>query len=314
MVVVTQGKNEANRKSLFPTMQRPDIGTLETFIAVVDAGGFSRAAEKLETTPGAVSRRVSALEERLGLRLLNRTTRKLSLTEAGEHYYRDVSAILQALMEAEDRISHHAEEPTGTLRVAAPLSFAVRALAPLLPGFTARFAGLRITLDLDDRLVDILATGADVALRIGELADSSLVARRIGEVKRVVCAAPAYLDRRGEPKTPADLMRHACLHYSNVGLKEEWTLIGERGPEAVEVDGPLCANNGDVLRKAAVGGMGIVSLPDFIVAEDLAAGRLRPVLTGYTTNPLPLSALWPSRQFVPAKVRVFVDYLAEALG
>jgi len=294
-------------------MQRPDIGTLETFVAVVESGGFSRAAEKLETTPGAVSRRISALEERLGLRLLNRTTRKLSLTEAGEHYYRDVSAILLALAEAEDRISHHAEEPRGTLRVAAPLSFGVRALAPVLPAFAARYPGLRVTLDLDDRLVDVLATGADLALRIGHLADSSLVARRIGAVRRIVCAAPAYLERHGEPNRPSDLSRHACLHYSNMGLKEEWTLVGDEGPEAVEVDGPLCANNGDVLRRAAVGGMGIVSLPDFIVAEDLDAGRLRPVLNGYATPLLPLSALWPSRQFVPAKVRIFVDYLAEVL-
>ncbi len=295
-------------------MQRPDIGTLETFVAVVESGGFSRAAEKLETTPGAVSRRVSSLEARLGLRLLNRTTRKLSLTEAGEQYFRDVNGILQALTEAEDRISHHAGEPTGNLRVAAPLSFGVRALAPLLPGFSARFPALRLALDLDDRLVDILSTGADLALRIGPLAESSLVAKRIGEIRRIVCAAPAYLDRHGEPAVPADLARHACLHYSNVGLKEEWTLIGKRGTEVVEVDGPLCANNGDVLREAAIGGMGIVSLPDFIVAEDLAAGHLRAVLSSYETRPLPLSALWPSRQFVPAKVRVFVDYLAEKLG
>lgn len=295
-------------------MQRQDIGTLETFVAVVDAGGFTRAAEKLETTPGAVSRRISALEERLGLRLLNRTTRKLSLTEPGEQYYRDLSNILQALSEAEDRISHHANEPRGTLRVAAPLSFGVRALAAHLPGFTARCPSLRVILDLDDRLVDILSTGADVALRIGPLADSSLVARQIAEVRRVVCAAPGYLRKRGVPQIPADLTRHSCLHYSNVGLKEEWTLIGENGAEVVEVDGPLCANNGDVLREAALGGMGIASLPDFIVAEDLTAGRLQQVLAGYTTRPLPLSALWPSRQFVPAKVRVFVEYLAEAFG
>jgi len=294
-------------------MHKPDIRTLETFVAVVEAASFSRAADKLETTPGAVSRRISALEGRLGLRLLNRTTRKFSLTEAGEQYFRDVSSILQALAEAENRISHHAEKPTGILRVAAPLSFGVRALAPLLPDFSERFPELRVILDLNDRMVDILAMGADVALRIGPLADSSLVVRRIGEVRRTLCAAPAYLDRRGEPKTPEDLTRHACLHYSNVGIKEEWTLVGEGGTMVVEVDGHLCANNGDVLRKAAVGGMGIISLPDFIVTEDLAAGRLRRVLPGYTTHPMTLAALWPSRQFIPAKVRVFVDYLARTL-
>jgi len=197
-----------------PAMQRPDIRTLETFVAVVETGSFSRAAEKLETTPGALSRRVSALERRLGLRLLNRTTRKISLTEAGSQYYADLNDILDALTEAENRIS----------------------------------------------------------------------------------------------------LNHACLHYSNLGVREEWTLLGENGVSVVEVDGPLCANNGDVLREAALRGMGIASLPNFIVAEDLAAGRLRRILPGYRTRLLPLSALWPSRRFAPAKVRVFVDYLAQKLG
>lgn len=294
--------------------QGPDLQALETFVAVVDSGGFSRAAEKLGASTAAVSRRVAALEEHLGLRLLNRTTRQIGLTEAGEQYYRDLRGILQALAEAGDRVTHLSLAPTGTLRVAAPLSFAVRALAPLLPGFLRRYPGLRLTMDLDDRVVDLLATGADLALRIGPLVDSSLVARRIGEVRRVVCAAPGYLTAHGEPRVPADLGRHACLHYSNVGLREEWTLIGPDGPETVEVDGPLCANNGDLLRRAAVGGLGIASLPDFIVAEDLAAGRLRALLPGYTSRPMPLCALWPSRQFVPAKVRLFVDYLTEALA
>jgi DNA-binding transcriptional LysR family regulator len=294
--------------------QRPDIATLETFVAVVETGSLSRAAEKLETTAGAVSRRLTGLEERLGLRLLNRTTRKIRLTEAGEHYYRDVRGILLALTEAEDRASHLSDAPKGTLRVAAPLSFGVRALAPLLPDFMERYPGLQLTLDLDDRMVDILATGADIALRIGPLHDSSLVARRIAVLERVFCAAPAYLERRGEPKAPAELALHACLHYSNVSFKEEWTLVSESDAEVVEVSGPLCANNGDLLREAALGGLGIVSLPEFIVAEDLNAGRLRRVLSGYRTRPLSLSALWPSRQFVPAKVRVFADFLAEKLA
>ncbi len=295
-------------------MDRPDTVTLETFVAVVEAQGFTRAAARLETTAGAVSRRISALEAHLGLRLLNRTTRRFSLTEAGEHYFRDVSAILQALTEAQDRASHLAEAPGGNLRVAVPLSFGVRALAPLLPAFLARYPNLHVTLDLDDRMVDILATGADLALRIGSLADSSLVARRITEFRRVLCAAPGYLARRGEPATPADLVGHACLHYSNVAPRDEWTLIGPHGPETVVVTGPLCANNGDLLRQAAIAGLGIVALPEFLLGDDLAVGRLVPILTGYGTAPLACSALWPSRQFVPAKVRVFVEFLAETLG
>jgi DNA-binding transcriptional LysR family regulator len=297
-------------------MHTPDFATIQTFVTVVETGSLSRAAERLETTTGAVSRRIAALEQRLGLRLLNRTTRKLSLTEAGELYFEDAGNILRALADAEDRVTHLSDSPRGNLRVAAPLSFGVRALAPLLPAFSDRYPGLRVSLDLDDRVVDLLGSGADLALRIGPLADSTLVARRICDFHRVICASHAYLARRGEPAHPADLLGHDCLHYSNVALKDEWA-FGDREAsgtmQVVEVTGPLCANNGDVLRRAAVGGMGICALPDFIAAEDLAAGRLKPILAGFPGPALTLWALWPSRRFVPAKVRVFVDYLTESL-
>ena len=295
-------------------MSAPDLASLETFVAVVDAGGFSRAAERLETTTGAVSRRISALERRLGLRLLNRTTRQLNLTEAGEQYYRDVALLLQGLAEAEDRVSHLNAAPAGDLRIAAPLSFGVRALAPLLPDFHARYPDLRLSLDLDDRMIDIVAAGCDLVLRIGPLGDSSLVARRIAEFERIFCAAPVYLERRGRPQTPAALREHDCLHYSNLGMREEWTLTGPDGREAIAVTGPLCANNGDLLRRAAIGGMGLCSLPAFIVADDLAAGRLERGLADHSAPRLPLSAVWASRRFVPAKVRVFVDWLAATIG
>jgi DNA-binding transcriptional LysR family regulator len=296
-------------------MQSPDFASLQTFVAVVESGTLSRAAARFETTAGAVSRRITALEERLGLRLLNRTTRRLSLTEAGERYYEDVVGILRALEEAEDRVTHLSDAPRGNLRVAAPLSFGVRALAPLLPGFVGLYPNLRVSVDLDDRLVDILGSGADLALRIGPLEDSTLVARRICDYRRVVCAAPDYLERRGEPATPEELLGHDCLHYSNIALKEEWSFgLGEGAVQAVEVKGPLCANNGDLLREVAVAGVGICALPEFIAAEDLAAGRLRAILTGFEAPTLTLWALWPSRRFVPAKIRVFVDYLTSRLG
>lgn len=295
-------------------MPSPDFATLQTFVTVVESGTLSRAAQRLETTAGAVSRRIAGLEQRLGLRLLNRTTRKLNLTEAGERYYEDVVGILRALEEAEDRVTHLSDAPRGNLRVAAPLSFGVRTLAPLLPGFASSYPELRVSIDLDDRLVDILGSGADLALRIGPLEDSTLVARRICNFRRVVCASPAYLARRGEPVTPADLTGHDCLHYSNIALKEEWSFgTGEGAGQTVEVTGPLCANNGDLLRKVAVAGMGICALPEFIAAEDLAAGRLQAILADFDGPTLTLWALWPSRRFVPAKVRVFVDYLAARL-
>lgn len=296
-------------------MPDPDLATLRTFVTVVESGTLSRAAERLEATPGAVSRRIAALEQRLGLRLLNRTTRRLSLTEAGERYYEDLVGILRALEDAEGRLTHLSDAPRGNLRVVAPLSFGVGTLAPLLPGFATRYPDLRVSVDLDDRLVDILGSGADLALRVGLLEDSTLVARRIRDYRRVVCAAPAYLERRGEPLTPAELLAHDCLHYSNIALKEEWSFgIGEGEVQRLEVSGPLCANNGDLLRRVAVGGMGVCSLPEFIAAEDIAAGRLKAILTGHEGPPLTLWALWPSRRFVPAKVRVFVDYLTECLA
>jgi DNA-binding transcriptional LysR family regulator len=295
-------------------MHSPDFATLKTFVTVVESGTLSRAAQRLETTAGAVSRRIAALEQRLGLRLLNRSTRRLGLTEAGERYYEDVVGVLRALEEAEDRVTHLSDAPRGNLRVAAPLSFGVRTLAPLLPGFAARYPDLRVSIDLDDRLVDILASGADLALRIGPLEDSTLVARRICDYRRVVCAAPAYLDRRGEPLVPQDLVGHDCLHYSNIALKEEWTFrAGDGAVQTVEVTGPLCANNGDLLRRVAVGGMGICALPEFIAADDLEAARLKVILGAFEAPRITLWALWPSRRFVPAKVRVFVDYLGACL-
>lgn len=268
-------------------MSSPDFSTLQTFVAVVDWGTLSRAAERLETSAGAVSRRIAALEARLGLRLLNRTTRRLSLTEAGERYYGDVVAILRALEEAEDRVTHLSDAPQGNLRVAASLPLGVRALAPLLPGFVARYPSLRVSVDLDDRFVDLLASGNDLALRIGSLAESTLVARRICDYRRVVCAAPDYLERRGEPAIPTDLLGHDCLHYSNITLKEEWSFgVAPGEAQTVEVRGPRCANNGDLLRKVAVAGLGICALPEFIVAQDLAAGRLRALLSGFEVSAL----------------------------
>lgn len=298
-------------------MQTPDFAVLETFVAVVEAGTLSRAAERLETTTGAVSRRIAGLEQRLGLRLLNRSTRRLSLTEAGERYYEDVVAILRALTEAEDRVTHLSDAPRGNLRVAAPLSFGVGTLARHLSAFHAEYPDLRVSVDLDDRMVNPLENGADLTLRIGPLEDSSLVARRLRDYRRIVCAAPDYLGRRGAPAQPADLVAHDCLHYSNIALKDEWSFgdAGSHGLAArVEVSGPLCANNGDLLCKAAVAGLGICALPEFIVAGDIESGRLRPILIDYPAPRLTLWALWPSRRYVPAKVRVFVDFLASALG
>ena len=292
-------------------MQQTEITALRTFVTVVETGGFSRAAEVLDSTTAAVSRRVSALERRLGARLLNRTTRTMSLTEAGERYYRDLVDILRALEEADARVAGESAEPTGTLRITAPLSFGVRRLSPLLGEFMALHPRLRVMLVLDDGYRDIVSEGLDLALRIGELKESTLVARHLADVRRYFCAAPAYLERHGVPQKPADLTLHACLHYHNILLREEWTLVGPEGTQTVAVSGPLSANNGDVLRDAACRGQGIALLPDFIAEEDLAAGRLQRILTSYEPLQYGLYAVWASGSFMPSKVRLLVDFLLQ---
>ncbi len=290
-------------------MQKTEIISLRTFVTVVEVGNFSRAAEKLDGTTAAVSRRVASLEKHLGTRLLNRTTRTMSLTETGERYYRDVVDILRALEEADARAAGEAADPTGTLRITAPLSFGISRLGPVLSEFMELHPHLRILLQLDDGYQDIVSEGLDVAIRIGELKESTLIARRITNVHRYICASPDYLTRKGVPSRPSDLANHACLHYNNIHLREEWTLAGPDGPETVAVSGPLSANNGDVLREAAVRSQGIVILPDFLAEEALAQGRLKRILTDYSPSDFGLYAVWASRNFTPTKIRTLVDFL-----
>jgi DNA-binding transcriptional LysR family regulator len=292
-------------------MQQIELSALRTFIAVVESGGFSRAASVLESTTAAVSRRVAALEKRLGTRLLNRTTRTMSLTEAGERYYRDLIEILRALDEAEARATGEAAELGGTLRITAPVSFGARRLSPLLTDFMALHPQLKVVLILDDSYRDLVSEGLDLAIRIGELKESSLIARPLSNVRRYLCASPGYLAQHGEPTKPAQLMEHACLHYNNVMLREEWNLVGPNGPELVSVSGPLSANNGDVLREAAIGGQGIAVLPDFLVEDELASGRLQRILKDYEPPDYGLYAVWASGGFMPTKIRLLVDFLLE---
>ena len=287
---------------------------LETFVAVVDHNGFTPAAAARGITVAAASRQVKALEKRLGVRLLNRSTRRISLTEAGQVYHRQVRRIVAELRDAEEQLSQLVEEPRGQLRVAAPMSFGARWLAPLVPRFARAHPQLRLQLQLDDRMVDILEQGLDLALRIGYPEDSSMVARPILPLPRYLCASADYLGSHGMPTRPADLLQHNCLHYNNLELREEWALTGPEGPQVVPVQGSYCSNNGEVLCEAAAQGLGIVLLPDFIVAEALAEGRLQRILEGYEPPPFSLYGLYPSRHFVPAKIRLFLDFVVGAAG
>jgi DNA-binding transcriptional LysR family regulator len=295
-------------------MQQYDLLALQSFVAVVEAGGFSKAAEQQGASTAAVSRRISGLEQVLGVQLFRRTTRRIDLTEAGQQFYRDVVDVFSLLGEAEERIRAGKENVSGLMRVAAPMSFGIQRLAGLLPEFMRRHPELKIQLLLEDRYTDLVAEGIDVAVRIGTLADSSLVAKRISAIPRLFCAAPAYLVAKGVPEIPDDLAGHFCLQYSQRGPREDWASILGAPAEALAIHGNLTANNAEVLKECAIQGMGIVLLPAFVVDDAIADGRLREVLPTYRPAPFGLYAVRPSSRLVPARVRLFIEYLGEALG
>lgn len=286
-----------------------------TFAAVVDCGGFSAAALRLKVTKSAVSKQVSRLEERLGARLLNRTTRRLSLTEAGQAFHQHCLRILAEAEDAELAVSQLHASPRGLLRVSAPMSFGITHLAPALCPFLARYPDLTLEVSYDDRLVDVLAEGVDVVVRITRLADSSLIARKVAPVRRVLAASPDYLERRGIPRQPSDLAAHDCLLYTLQTTANTWQMVHKDGTRSdISISGRVRMNNGDALRAAAVGGLGILFSPTFIIGDDLAAGRLVPVLPEWEGPEIALYAVYPPGRHLSAKVRAFVDYLVETFG
>lgn len=294
-------------------MQQYDLVALRAFVAVVEAGSFHRAAEQLDASAAAVSRRVSGLESALGVKLLNRTTRQTDLTEAGRQFYTDVVNIIASLEEAEEKIQSGHETIKGNLRIAAPLSFGIGRIAPILPVFMKSHPELKVHLQLEDRFTDLVAEGIDVAVRIGALKDSTLVATRLASIPRVFCASPEYLALHGEPQLPEDLSRHDCLHYSLLSTREDWGFTGTETGD-VDISGPLSTNNGDVLKEAAIQGLGIVMMPTFIVDDALADGRLKAILQDYRPAPFGLYAVRPSRHFTPERVRALIEFLRTQFG
>lgn len=290
------------------------FAAMQAFVAVVEAGSFVRASERLNLSTTSVSRQVSELEAHLDARLLHRTTRRVSLTDAGRTFYQHCTALLADLAEAEAAVSADNRAASGLLRVSAPVSFGILHLSTELARFRREQPDVALELHLNDRMVDLVEEGHDVAIRISGQLATSLVARPLAPVQMVICAAPAYLERHGIPRTPQDLSRHQCLLYSYSDQPSLWTLLGDAGPEQVQVAGFLTANNGDVLRAAAVAGEGIVLQPTFIVGDDLRAGRLVPLLQDYQVPSVTAYAVYPSRRHLAAKVRVFIDFLVRAWG
>lgn len=290
------------------------LDEMAAFAAVVDAGSFSAAARALGLSKSAVSKQVGRLEDRLGVRLLNRTTRRLSLTEAGTTFHAACRRVLDEAESAEQAVSDLAAAPRGLLKLNAPMSFGFLHLGAAIPAFHQRYPQIRVDVTMNDRFVDLVEEGYDVAIRIGALRDSSLIARRLAPSRTVLCASPAYLERRGRPRQPADLAQHDCLLYANCATPREWTVNGPGGRQTVAVDGPLIANNGDLLSGAALAGMGIARLPTFIVGSHLRSGRLELVLPDHPVPEEGIHAVYPHGRNLSAKVRVFVDFLAERFG
>lgn len=291
------------------------LAHMAVFAKVVEAEGFTAAASQLGMSKSAVSKAVTALEERLGARLLNRTTRRLSLTEVGRAFYERSARVVSEAEEAELAVTHLQERPRGTLRINAPVSFGILHLACALPVFMRAHPEIRVDAEFTDRYVDLVDEGFDVVVRIAaELPDSSLIARRLAENEMVVCASQAYWARAKRPGRPQDLAAHACLTYAYNRNPTEWPFSDGGRRFAVKVGGPLQTNNGDVLLRAALAGLGVVRLPRFIAGPHLASGALEAVLQAFAPSPASIFAVYPHNRHLSAKVRAFVDFLIERFG
>lgn len=287
---------------------------MRVFAGVVDAGSFVGAADALGMSKAAVSRHVSDLEQRLGVRLMQRTTRKLSLTQEGEVFLSRCRDILASIEESEAELSTRAASASGLLKVSVPVSFATKHLAPLWSDFLAMHPRLTLDVHLADRLVDLVDEGFDLAVRIARLPDSSLVSRKLAATRLVLCAAPSYLRRRGTPQHPDDLAAHDVIGYSLLSTPGQWMLQGPDGPVTVKIKPRLWTNNGDTSVAAAVRGAGIDLQPTFLIADELADGRLVQVLPAWQAVELGIYAVYPSRKFVLPKVRALVNFLAGAFA
>lgn len=291
------------------------LGAMELFAKVVQEGSFSAAARSLSLTPSAISKQIGRLEDRLGARLITRTTRSFALTEEGRAFHDRAVRILAEVAEAEQAVSDLHGEPRGTLRVNAPFAFARQHMAPLLPAFLEKHPDLSIDLTCNDRFVDLVDNGVDMAIRIGELADSSLMARRLARNRRVVVGSPTYLERKGFPKTPDNLTNYNCVVYTYRALRNDWLLVGPDDVEqTVRVSGNMESNYGDTLYKAVLGDLGLALLPLWMVGQDVKSGRLVDALPGYHAPDSAVYAVYPPGRHLSPKVRRFIDYLAESLA
>lgn len=295
------------------------LEAMTVFAAVCDAGGFAPAARRLGVSPSVVTRQIAALERRLGVRLLHRTTRVVRLTDAGERYLESARRVLAEVEEAEERARGDRERPRGRLVVTAPVIFGRMHVAPLLRDYLTEYADVSAELILNDRNLHLIDEGIDVAIRIGALEDSSLVARRLGETRRVVVAAPGYLERRGRPQEPRDLKQHDVLFFAPFAEPREWTFHvrgrdGKARPERVSLQARFVTNSGDAAIDFALAGHGIVRVLLYQVLDHIAHGRLEILLEPYEPPTSPIHAVYTSARLLPAKIRTFLDFAAERVS
>jgi DNA-binding transcriptional LysR family regulator len=290
------------------------FAAMRAFAKVVENEGFAAAGRELRLSRSAVSKYVAELERGLGTQLFNRSTRHVSPTESGLAFHEKCVAILAALEDAERAVSDLQDRPSGTLKINAPMSFGILHLGRALADFMARYPDVRVELSLNDRFVDPVEEGFDVTIRIADLPDSSLIAKKIAPANLVVCASPDYLGKAGTPAHPSELRAHRCLNYGYSASGNQWRFSGPNGPVGVRIDGVLCSNNGQVLCDAAERGLGIALLPTFIVGAALQEGRLSTVLTEFRAPEIAMYAIYPPNRHLTAKVRLLIEFLSGCFG
>lgn len=289
------------------------LANMQAFAAVGQTGSFAAAARKLGIANSVVSKRVRDLEDYLGAQLFVRTTRKVTLTDTGYGYLEHVLRILDDMQEVEDGLRFNTEQPSGTIRLAAPLSFGMQYLGPAIASYLGKYPAVSIRTYLSDRRVDLLEEGYDLALRAGQLEDSALIARKLAEGRRVVCASPGYFRQHGKPQHPGDLRNHNCLGYLNLADGKSWPFLIDGRKAWQPVSGSFASDNGELIHEAAREGCGIAMLPTFIIGSDLQQGILETVLEDYEEKNFPIYALYPHARHLPAKIRTFIDHMAEFL-
>jgi len=285
---------------------------MRTIIAAVETGSFTAASERLRMSKALVSKYVGEVEQQLGVRLFNRSTRRLALTEAGQRYYDQALPLVDEFSALVDSVTGEQSAPRGLLRVSAPQTFGEMSLSPIIPRFLNENPELRVDLQLSDRMIDMLEEGIDVVIRIGGVDDSSLVARQIKTLPLILCASPAYLDEHGTPSSAQDIKNHTCIIDSNFRIGKHWPIVSPKGKTvSIEVDSRAAANSPRAVKEMAVAGGGVGMIPRFIVESDLKSGSLKEVLPGYHTLEFGLFAIYPHRKYLSKKVRCFIDFLVK---